>query len=190
MTNDREQFLNLMQRVRAGEEDAVRELLSIYGEHIYRSIRRRLNRALRSKFDSSDFAQAVWGSFFANRDVVQGFDRPEALVAFLARMANNKVIEECRRRLGTAKHDINRERRFDSSIGPANLLVGDVPTPSQLAVANEQWHRLTAGQPSRYRRIVEMRAAGETFERIAETLCLDERTVRRIVQRLAKRVAE
>ena len=191
MTGGQEQFLDLMQRVRAGSDDAARELLEAYGHHIYRTVRRRLSRELRSKFDSADFAQAVWGSFFANREVVLGFDRPEVLVAFLARMASNKVIDECRRRFGTAKHNVNRERSLDRSAAvAAQGVAADTPSPSRVVVAREQWEQVTAGQPAHYRRMAELRAGGATYDQIASELGVDEKTVRRALQRLARRIAE
>src|SRR5437870_4945509 len=48
MSVDRDEFKNLMQRVRDGSEDAARELLDRYGEHILRVVRRKLSRELRS----------------------------------------------------------------------------------------------------------------------------------------------
>src|SRR5947209_4816813 len=54
MSVDRDEFKNLMRRVQEGSEDAARELLDRYGEHILRVVRRKLSRQLRSKFDSVD----------------------------------------------------------------------------------------------------------------------------------------
>lgn len=182
------QFTALMQQVRAGSEDAARRILELYGEHIYRAVRRRLNRELRSRFDSGDFAQAVWASFFANREAAHRFDRPDALIAFLARMASNKIIDECRR-VGAAKRNISRERSLDgSSLAADQTIAGPEPTPSQHAIAHEQWERMTAGQPSHYRRILELRAAGATHEEIAAELQVAKKTVQRVLDRLSPQV--
>ena len=54
-------------------------------------MRRVLSPELRSKFDSLDFVQWVWLSFFRVRDKADRFERPEHLVKFLAGMARNKV---------------------------------------------------------------------------------------------------
>ena len=62
-----------------------------------------------SKFDSMDFVQSVWLSFFKNRAAIADFQTASQLVAFLATAARNKVCTESRRRLYTQKHDIRRE---------------------------------------------------------------------------------
>lgn len=181
-------FAALMQQVRSGSDEAARELLELYSAHVCRIIRRRLGRELRSKYDSDDFAQAVWASFFANREMACQFEQPEALMAFLARLASNKLIDQ-RRHLAAAKRNISRERSLDgSSLAADRTLAGDQPTPSQFAIANEQWERLTADQPSHYRRILALRAGGATHQEIAAELGVSTKTVQRVLEKLARRV--
>ncbi len=90
-------FQALMDEVRQGSQDAAWTLLETYGPHVHRVVRRMLSAELRSKFDSVDFVQSVWLSFFANRSQVCDFAQPEQLVAYLAAMARNKVVTEVRR---------------------------------------------------------------------------------------------
>src|SRR5579864_1112444 len=81
-------FRSLLRRVLTGCPEAAEELHRDYGDHIIRVVRRRLPRRLRPKFDSVDFAQDVWASFFqAEHD----FKGPEHLMAFLTRVARTKV---------------------------------------------------------------------------------------------------
>jgi len=95
------EFQRLMEEVRAGCDGAMRELIDIYGRHIYRVVRhllkRQHNRPLRIQFDSQDFYQSVWASFLSNRDNVARFQKPQELVAFLAAMTSNKIIDQLRR---------------------------------------------------------------------------------------------
>src|SRR4051812_35813356 len=92
-------------RIRAGDEDAARELLGRYEAKVRLVVRRQLPRLLRSRFDSQDFLQSVWGSFFRRMRAGQAeLDAPEKLIAFLARAARNKVIDEYRR-ASSQKHD-------------------------------------------------------------------------------------
>ncbi|MGO8745189.1 MAG: RNA polymerase sigma factor, partial [Thermoguttaceae bacterium] len=106
-------FHRLMQRVAEGSEEAARELVERYGESVRRAVRLAMNRRLRRMFDSVDFAQNAWGSFFRNRGRVERFETPQDLVQFLVCIARNKVIEEVRRRLGTAKSNLDRESALD-----------------------------------------------------------------------------
>jgi RNA polymerase sigma-70 factor (ECF subfamily) len=185
MSADRDEFKNLMQRVRDGSEDAARELLDRYGEHILRVVRRKLSRELRSKFDSVDFVQAVWASFFVGAPKQRDFDRPQALIAFLVTLAQNKVIDAVRQRMQSQKYNINRERALDGSVSAdAAGLAAREPTPSQVAVANDEWRRLLADLPARYQRMLELLRQGHTQKDIARELGVNEKTVRRVLDKL------
>ena len=189
MSDPQKQFEELMQRVRDGSEEAARELLDTYGGHIYQAVRRRLNKRLRPKFDSQDFVQAVWLSFFTNRSIITRFTRPESLVAFLARVASNKVVDECRRRFTNQKTNVNREHSMDSAFGPLQFAVAkQEPTPSETMMAAEKWNGMLKGQSNDCRKILEMRAAGNSNREIADKLNLNERTVARIIGRLNRRL--
>jgi RNA polymerase sigma factor (sigma-70 family) len=182
------QFDSLMQRVENGSDEAIRELLETYGSHILRTIRRRLSRHIRSQFDSGDFYQAVWASFFTN-DQMPKFATEEDLVTFLSRVAGNKVINECRKQLQTQKRDLTRERSlFDSATEKVIPVAANCPTPSEVVVAKETVEQLVEGHPTVYRRILQLRTNGSTFEEIAGELGVNEKTVRRVVKRLEARI--
>jgi DNA-directed RNA polymerase specialized sigma24 family protein len=140
---------------------------------------------MRSKFDSLDFAQVVWASFFREPDRLRQLDSPTALLAYLASLARNKVVGEVRRRMMSDKHDINREVGFgELQEGlPLHTHTSD-PTPSAVAIARERWHSLIDNQPESVRRIVELRFMGATFGEIAEQLHIHERTARKAIERL------
>jgi RNA polymerase sigma-70 factor (ECF subfamily) len=177
-------FVDLMGRVREGSEEAAWEIVDRYGDAIRRAVRRALHARLRSKFDSLDFVQLVWCSFFKGRDQVVRFGRPEELAAFLLRLARNKVGLETRRRLMTKKYNLNREQTLsalpDTVVHPAN----HDSNPVDVAIAREQWNRLIADQPDRNRQIISMRLQGVSCQDIATSLNLAECTVRRFLNRL------
>ncbi|HKI31931.1 MAG TPA: sigma-70 family RNA polymerase sigma factor [Gemmataceae bacterium] len=184
MSDSQDEFGDLMRRLADGSEDAARELLDRYGEHILRVVRRKLNRELRSKFDSVDFVQAVWASFFA-RPRQRRFDHPQALIAFLVTLAQNKVIDAVRQRLQTQKYNVNRERALDGSVAAeAAGLRAREPTPSQVAVANDEWQRLLADLPARYQRMLVLLREGHTQKDIARELNVNEKTIRRVLEKL------
>ena len=184
MIEANDHFQLLMSRIRGGSEDAAWELVGSYGEAIRRAVRRALNGRLRSKFDSLDFVQLVWNSFFRDRDTLDHFDSPEELARFLVAVAQNKVRMESRRRLRTHKYDVRREQPLDPSAERRSDVPGRQPAPIDIAIAREQWDRLLQGQPDQYRQIVRLRLQGHTYQAIGEALHLDERTVRRFFKRL------
>jgi RNA polymerase sigma factor (sigma-70 family) len=191
MDQSQQEFEALKRRVRDGCPEAVRELLDRYGPDILHVVRRRLHRKLRTQFDSVDFVQGVWASFFAMpRDAFQQFDTPQALQTYLAEMASHKVIDAFRQRFRTMKNNANGERSLDGSVaGQAHALPARQPTPSQVASAREEWDRLLQGKPAHQQKILLLLRQGKTHEEIARELAVNERTVRRLLDRMRKTLA-
>jgi RNA polymerase sigma-70 factor (ECF subfamily) len=175
---DTNEFAELMHRLRGGSEEAARELLDRYGQHILRVVRRKLSRELRSKFDSVDFVQAVWASFFADVPRRQGIDHPKALLAFLVTLAQNKVVDAVRQRMQTNRYSVNRERALDPTLAARE------PSPSQVAIANDEWRHLLADLPDHYQRMLVLLREGHSQKDIAREIGVNEKTVRRVLEKL------
>ena len=181
------QFATLMNRV-AGQgpdaEAAARELVDRHGAAILQVVREKLFTKLRSKFDSQDFAQSVWASFFAIPPDQRRFERHDQLMLFLMRMARNKVLEASRRLRGK-RNDINRECSLGGSQAPAaNDLPGREPTGSAVAVAHEAWERLFAKKPVHRQAARPTTYCGRTPEEIARELGVSVRTVYRVLRHM------
>jgi RNA polymerase sigma-70 factor (ECF subfamily) len=185
--DDDPEFAALMDEVRAGSQEAAWKLVEKYGRDVQRFVRRSLNHRLRSKFDSLDFVQIVWGSFFRRPERMQGMARVEQLIAYLATLAKYKVLTEVRRRLETAKYDVLREDVVGESRATPDQNFAPTPTPSSVAMAKERWERIVAGEPEHVRRIVELRLRGTTYHDIADRLQIHERTARLAIKRLLHR---
>jgi RNA polymerase sigma-70 factor (ECF subfamily) len=174
-------------RIQAGDEDAARELLMRYEAEVRLVVRRQLPRLLRSRFDSLDFLQSVWGSFFHRvRTGPAEFEDARHLVAFLARAAKNKVIDEYRR-AGSQKQDMHREEPIWVSGSRPRELTAEEDTASQLAEAHETYDRLLELLPKDRRRILELKAEGLSSREIGERLGTSERTVQRVLEDLRRR---
>jgi RNA polymerase sigma factor (sigma-70 family) len=185
---ERHEFAQLMEQVRNGSRDAAETLLARYGPHIQRVVRHKLHRRLRTRFDSLDFVQDVWASFFANPPALQRYDSPEALLKFLVAVARNKVMEVVRQGLKTEKHNLNRERSLDGSVAiQAAGVPARQPTPSQLFAAEERWNQLLHQIPDQHQQMLHLLREGNTHEQIARQLGVNERTVRRALAKLAPR---
>lgn len=178
-------FQDLMRRVRAGSNDAARELLDTYGPHVVRVVRRRMSSELRSRFDSLDFAQAVWASFYAQRSRLETFDDPEALLGQLAKMARNKVVTEYRRRVVSEREGRLREQPLESNEELAEEQpMESSPSPSQEFLAKDTWERLLANQSPLNQQVLRLRLAGMTCEEVGKRLAMNPRTVRRILREI------
>ena len=186
MLSPEDEFAALALRIKAGSEEAMHELVDKYGEYVIRAVRRNLSRSLRSKFDSVDFVQTVWASFFENRDRVGKFSTPNQLVKYLGLMAQSKVVNESRRRLETQKADIGREVSLEQS-NLLRTLVSPGPTASEVFIAKEREQRLTAGQSNQRKQLIALKRSGHTKTDIAARLGLPVKTVQRILRRLLSR---
>jgi RNA polymerase sigma factor (sigma-70 family) len=187
MSREQPDFKRLLERIRGGSEEAVREFLDRYGRHILTVIRQKLNYNLRSVFDSLDFLQDVWASFFTG-EMEHTFHDPGALMKFLVRMARNKVAEEARRRLTGEKYNFSRERSLDGSARIEGTgLTGNVPAPGEVAVAKEEWERMVEGRPPHQVRILQMLSQGYSHKEIATELGLGQKAVNRFIQKLVPR---
>lgn len=185
-----DEFLGLMRRVQDGSEEAAWELVERYGDAIRRAVRRALNARLRPKFDSLDFVQIVWLSFFRRGDNPLRFARPEELAAFLAKMASNKVGLEVRRRMFTEKYNVNREFSLEQSAAEEVTASDRQPVPIDVAIAREQWERIVAGHPPGHRKIIQLRLQGLTNQEIADRLHVAQSTVRRFLKKLLRERVE
>jgi RNA polymerase sigma-70 factor (ECF subfamily) len=186
MPDKPQNFHQMLEQVREGGEGAVRQLLERFGPCIQDVIRQKLDVGMRSIFDSIDFLQDVWASYFAG-GLDHTFNDPAALIKFLVCMARNKVTDEMRRRLN-GKYNFNREHSLDGSARyEVDRLLSAEPTPGDNAVAKEEWGRMLEGLPFHHQRILEMLREGYTHEEIAGELRLNEKTIRRLIQRIVSR---
>src|SRR3954465_13429199 len=87
----------LFARARAGDQAAWEELFRTCYPKVIRVVRRKLDRPMRSLYDSTDFVSDVMKSLAANLDRLD-FPSLGSLIAFLAQAAEQKVIDEYRRR--------------------------------------------------------------------------------------------
>ena len=177
-----------LDRIQAGDETAASELLLRYEAEVRLVVRRQLPRMLRSRFDSVDFLQSVWGSFFHRvRTVPTEFEDGRHLVAFLARAAKNKVIDEFRK-AGSQKQDMRREEPIWSEGDKPRELAGHNETASQVAEAREAFDLLRNLVPEDRRAIFELKAEGLSSKEIGDRLGISERTVQRVLEELRRRV--
>jgi DNA-directed RNA polymerase specialized sigma24 family protein len=172
-------FKRLLEEAQAGREGAAQQLYDEYGPYILRAVRRRLQARLRRRFDSIDFTQDVWASFFGHVASEYELDSPAQLVGLLTTMARNKVADMGRRR-GPAQPETSLEQDLNRGAGIASTQA----TPSQIVMAEEEWRKLLAEQRPVHRRILLLLREGQADATIAENLGLSLKTVQRVARKL------
>ncbi|MBI3839937.1 MAG: sigma-70 family RNA polymerase sigma factor [Planctomycetia bacterium] len=180
-------FVELIGRVRSGDEAAARELVKRYEPYIRRVVRAKLtDRRLRRQMDSVDICQSVLGNFFV-RVALGQFDLscPEQLVKLLATIARNRVVEEARKQ-HAAVRDI---RRLDTGGLSDSRIDGGQDTPSQLVVARELLQKFRERLTEEEKRIADARAREQGWAEIGVQMGMTPDALRmrwtRTVDRLA-----
>ncbi|WP_165074113.1 RNA polymerase sigma factor [Paludisphaera rhizosphaerae] len=170
-----------LKEAQSGDQLAWEKLFREYYPKVRRVVRRKMGHSMRSVYDSTDFASDVMKSLAANLGRLD-FPSSEHLVAFLAQVAEQKVVDEYRRRR-TLKRDVTRERRIEAASTPVQL-ASDEPTASQLAQANEAEAILLSQRDEIERTIIDLRRQGHDNNDIADKTGWNIRKVQRFLKRL------
>jgi RNA polymerase sigma factor (sigma-70 family) len=185
-----EDLVSALRGAQQGDQTAWEALFKECYPKVRRVVRRRMNRSMRSLYDSTDFANDALENLAANLDQLQ-FPSVNSLIAFLAHVAEQKVIDEYRRQ-HALKRDITRERPILGA-GPDALAIqlsSDDPSASQLAQANEVHERLLSRPDETERSIIELREEGYSTADIAERTGWNIRKVQRFLQNLLESLSD
>lgn len=181
-------FRDLIRRVRAGEEQAARELLRRYEPAIRRTVRARLRHSqLRRLLDSMDLSQAVLGSFFVN--VALGrydLERPEDLLQLLTSMAHHKLTDEARKQQA-GRRDY---RRVAATPVEEQGVFAPGSSPSQHAATQELLQEARRRLSPDDRQLLELRDQGQEWTAIATVVGGQPEALRKKLARALERVAQ
>lgn len=184
---EQQRFRALMRQAEAGSEEAAKELYDTYMKYVRFRVRSRLWHRLRSKFDSQDFVQQVWGSFFSNPEGLPDLQTPQDLIAYLQAMAEKKVQQETRH-----QRNLKRNLSLETKVHEDSDMAGPhpatrLPTPSAMAIFEEEYDRLVENQTGTTRAVAQLRYEGNSFEEIAQCLDLNEATARKVLRAMKRR---
>src|SRR5438046_1624402 len=123
-------FHDLIQRVRAGDQQAAAELVRRYEPAIRRAVRIRIvDRRLQALFDSMDICQSLLGSFFVR--VALGeyeVENAEQLLKLLVRMARNKAADAAKK-----ERAAHRDHRRAECLGTRDFARVDTSPSEEVA---------------------------------------------------------
>jgi RNA polymerase sigma-70 factor (ECF subfamily) len=180
-------FLEMIRRVRAGDQEAAADLVRHYEPTIRRVIRFRLQDSrLKAVLDSVDICQSVLGSFFLRAAAGQyELEQPEQLIQLLVKMARNKLTSQARKE--TAQRRDNRRVAATGEL--AEELATSGATPSQAIVARElleqTYKRLSPSEAE----LVKLRQEGLSWEEIAARLGEPSQNLRQRMSRTLNRIS-
>jgi RNA polymerase sigma-70 factor (ECF subfamily) len=176
-------FDDLLDRFRCGDAAAADQLVAEHGPYLRVVVRRGLSRRLRTKFDSVDVVQSVWGHVLpALRDGVWSVPDRRHLRALLLTVARRRLVSHYRRH----RTAVEREQPGGADLA---ALAEVAPGPSEIAQARETWERLLAICPPAHHELLRLRWQGFSITEIAARAGMHEGSVRRVIRRLARLMA-
>jgi RNA polymerase sigma factor (sigma-70 family) len=155
-------FEKFLAAVRSGDRRTATDLVRQYEPYIRRVIHVRLaDRRVRHVVESMDICQSVMADFFATAEPDRfKFETPDDVRRLLVTMALNKLRN-------WARHESRREEAFPDEWDP----VTNDPTPSRLAVAQEEIDLIKSRLPKKEARLFDLhRIQGRSWEEIARDL--------------------
>jgi RNA polymerase sigma factor (sigma-70 family) len=179
-------FLLLIQRVRAGDQEAAAELVRQYEPAIRRAVRFQLRDSrLRRALDSMDVCQSVLGSFFARAALGQfEIDKPEQVMRLLVTMARNKLATQAR------KPHIRRQEPHGLEPGAAAEPVSPDITPSRRAASRDLLDEFRKRLSHEERELADQRAEGREWAEIAAARGESAEALRKRLARALDRVSQ
>lgn len=138
MTDADQDFVELLARLRVGDQSALAELFARHRDRLRRMVELRIDPRLNGRVSPSDVLQEAY--IDAVKRLKHYFDKPdESFFGWLRLIVGQRLADVHREHLGAAKRDVSQEVSIDragpaaSSACLAGFLVGRLSSPSQAA---------------------------------------------------------
>jgi RNA polymerase sigma-70 factor (ECF subfamily) len=162
-------FTEFIRRIRAGDDEAARELVARYEPIIRREVRVRLrDPRLHARFDWTDICQSVMASFFVRAASGQyELRQPDQLLRLLVVMTRHKLAKH-ERRHRASQRDYRRLEHCDP--GQLEGRNAETASPSRLVAGKELWEEYRRRLSNEERELADLRAQGCEWSEIAARL--------------------
>ena len=162
-------FSDFIRRVRAGDEEAARELVERYEPVIRREVRMRLrDPRLFSQLEWTDVCQSVMASFFVRAAAGQyDLGQPEDVLRLLVVMTRHKLSNQ-RRRNQAERRDYRRLEACTPEFLDARS--EQAPTPSRMVAGRELLEEFRRRLSDEERQVADLRGQGREWAEIAVEL--------------------
>jgi RNA polymerase sigma-70 factor (ECF subfamily) len=179
-------FLDLIQRVRAGDQEGANELVRRYAPAVRRMIRVQLrDRRLRRVLDTMDVCQSVLASFFIRAAAGQyDLNQPGQLLRLLVVMARNKLASRARHSYVNRREMVAPEAVSVPTMRP--LLT---PSPSQQIAWRDLLREVLDRLSVEERQLADRRADRQEWSQIAAELGGSPDALRKKLARALDRVS-
>ncbi|MEQ1828867.1 MAG: ECF-type sigma factor [Pirellula sp.] len=162
-------FADLLERVRQGDEPAASELVQRYERTVLRSVRIRLGSQMRSVLDSMDIVQSVHRSLLVGlRNEKYQFASPQQLVALAVVMVQRKVARHWRKlkQMPSSHFELN----YDNEGIPVDRRASSDPTASRIVSAADLLSQFLSQLNEFDRQLVRLKLDGHSSVETARIL--------------------
>jgi len=173
---------------RLADDQAARAIVERFTRRLIGLARSQLDAHFQRKIDPEDVIQSVYKSFFiryGDRGLTE--DGWDGLWGLLTCITVRKCADRVRY-LRTEARDLARETSWTDDRSPWHEAVGREPTPEEAVVLAETVAHLLRGLEGDERSIAELSLQGYTTQEISTALGRAERSVRRLRERVRKRL--
>jgi RNA polymerase sigma factor (sigma-70 family) len=195
MSTPADRWQALIDGLRTGDQRIAQEFWDQYGGMLHGLAERNLAEGMRRRVGPEDVVQSVCRTFL-RRAKIGEFQLPdsESLWRLLCAITLTKVREQTRFHL-RQKRGLDQEIHVsalsdaDSSAGGFDK-VAPGPTPAEAAAFDDQFQQLLGSLDEEERQIIDLKLQDCTQEEIAQRLHCSDRTVRRILKRVQRRLSK
>jgi RNA polymerase sigma-70 factor (ECF subfamily) len=175
----------LLDRWRAGDEAAARQLFDLYVERLMALARRRISQRLNSRVDPEDVVQSVFRTFFGHlKEGHFQIQDQDDLSKLLVRITVHKTLRQIAFHKA-AKRDPNHETgQGDEPQERLLELLDREPTPDSAVEFLDQLDHFLGHLRPLDREILRLRMEGYKDVEIAELLGISDRKIRRLMERV------
>lgn len=162
-----DEFQDLLRRAAEGSDEARQELLRLYGPHIRRVIRRRLERGQQALFDQRDFVAELWPSVLGPGQIDKKKDaRPETVLENMTETLCSRVINAFSRQAANPG-DGGAGNPGGNPAGPHVLVAEDDDAVGRMLeyVLRDQGFEVTVARGGQ-QAVDQYRAHGETYDAV------------------------
>ena len=193
-TGDDPDWQRVIDGLRSGNAQVVREFFVRYGPMLHNIADRRLAPEMRRRFDADDVIQSTFRTFFRRAKIgCLQFEDNQRLWNLLCAITLTKLREKLRfhslKSRSVKRESASGDKQSDDTPLDDNIkLSSSELAPDAALEFGQTFEKVLESLDEDERRLVELKLQDLTNDEAAEKLGLSERTVRRMLQRLQSKI--
>ena len=177
--------LSPLEALQAGDEEAARQLFDRYAEQLVLLARKRISQRLASRIDAEDIVQSVFRTFFHRaREGKFHLEEPDDICKLLARITAHKTFRQIAFHRRAKRNATQEAGHGEAAQDMLMKLIMAEPSPEEAAEFVDQLQHFLDKLDPDQRQILELRMEGYSNVEIAERLGINDRQIRRRMEKV------